>query len=227
MSATLFTKKEIRPNKRVCLRLKSARLQAGITIDALSEKTKIRPEYLRALENCRFDEIPFEKVYKHKFTKRYLRALHVDPKPYVEQLKREELVHEEDDNVHPHKHYNAWKFNNMPLVLRVVTFGGIVLAVMLYLGTQVLATFAPPQLTILSPTDGEIVQFDSVVVRGLTDPEVIVTLNGQSIKNDERGSFAQTVRLSEGLNTLTITAQGKHKKQASETRHVIYSHKGR
>ncbi len=226
MSA-LFTKKQLRPNKRVCLRLKSARLQAGITIDRLAEKTKIRPEYLRALENCRFDEIPYSKVYKHKFTKRYLKALGIDPRPYVEQLAQEELIHEEDTGKHPHTHYRVWKFNNMPLVLRAICFGGIVLAVMLYLGTQVLATFAPPELTIFSPTDGEVVQFDSAVVRGLTDPEVIVSVNGQTIKNDERGSFAQTIRLSPGMNTLTISAQGKHGKQASETRHVIYKHKSR
>jgi hypothetical protein len=68
--------------------LREARLRARIDLSEIEAQTKIRARYLRALENEEWDVLP-GPTFARTFLRTYAEALHLDPKPLVEQYRLE------------------------------------------------------------------------------------------------------------------------------------------
>jgi len=217
---TAFKKKKLETPKRICLALKQLRLQNEVSLSELSKKTKISVEYLEALEECRFEDLKCSELYQKNFIKKYVKALGCNPTPYVKQFTREEAGYEET-HVVPMPRCKKSYFSNLPQTLRVGMIAGIVLVVSLWLGGQIKNTLEPPELVIVSPDEGHITDQSSVTIRGYTDPEVGIFINGENIVSDEYGNFAESVDLNPGINAITIEAHKKHGKITEEMRHVI------
>jgi transcriptional regulator with XRE-family HTH domain len=64
--------------------LRDARMRQGLDFAELEERTKIRPKYLRALEDERFDVLP-APTYVRGFLRSYARALGLDAEPFVDE----------------------------------------------------------------------------------------------------------------------------------------------
>lgn len=64
--------------------LREARLRQELDFPELEERTKIRPKYLRALEDERFDILP-APTYIKGFLRSYAEALGLDGQPYVDE----------------------------------------------------------------------------------------------------------------------------------------------
>ena len=64
--------------------LREARLRQELDFPALEERTKIRPKYLRALEEERFDLLP-APTYIKGFLRSYAEALGLDGQPFVDE----------------------------------------------------------------------------------------------------------------------------------------------
>lgn len=218
----LFHKKHLSCPDRVCIRLKHARKTAGVTLKELSVRTKISSTYLKALEECRFTELKAPSMYQKQFVKRYLEALNLDPAPFLEQFWEEEVKYTSHKTVHPKINYKRWHLSDLPNVARYLATAGAVFAVLIYMGIQVVNTLQAPPLTLVSPEDGFITQEKTIAIKGHTDPEIKVDVNGENIMNDERGAFNQIVTLTPGVNTIVVTAKNKHGKITEETRRVIY-----
>lgn len=218
-----FKKKCLIPQTRVCIRLKAMREAASVSLEELEKKTKIQKKYLQALEECRFDDIKQSSVYLKNFVKKYVSALGENPQPFLDQFRHEELrLEEERLTVHPAKAYAKISFSNMPNILRHTLIVGVVCAFLLYMGLHIQNILQPPNLSIISPSDGHITYESTIEIAGKTDPETKVTVNDEVIKNDELGNFNQLITLSPGINTIVIKAENKHGKNSTETYHVIY-----
>lgn len=59
-------------------RLQEARQRLGVTLREAAEFTKIRTDYLQAMEANQFESIPLAEVYKRGFVKVYARYLRLD-----------------------------------------------------------------------------------------------------------------------------------------------------
>lgn len=69
-----------------------------------------------------------------------------------------------------------------------------------------------PELTVEEPEDGKEFEGEdgeTITVKGTTEPEVTVTINGHWVRVSEDGDFEQTVRLEDGENDLEIIAEDK------------------
>jgi len=75
--------------------LREARLRQGLDFPELEERTKIRPKYLRALEDERFDILP-APTYIRGFLRSYADALGLDGQPFVDEYNTRFAVSEED-----------------------------------------------------------------------------------------------------------------------------------
>jgi hypothetical protein len=75
--------------------LRDARLRQGLDFPELEERTKIRPKYLRALEDERFDILP-SPTYVRGFLRSYADALGLDGQPFVDEYNSRFAVGEED-----------------------------------------------------------------------------------------------------------------------------------
>lgn len=82
-----------------------------------------------------------------------------------------------------------------------------------------------PELTITSPNDGARIVGDSntVTIKGKTSPDNAVTINDRLAVVTNDGLFSYTQTLTEGENTLRITATDPAGNETSEDRHVTYS----
>ena len=75
--------------------LRDARLRQNLDFPELEERTKIRPKYLRALEDERFDILP-APTYVRGFLRSYAEALGLDGQPFVDEYNSRFTVGEDD-----------------------------------------------------------------------------------------------------------------------------------
>ena len=75
--------------------LREARVRQELDFPELEERTKIRPKYLRALEDERFDILP-APTYVRGFLRSYAEALGLDGQPFVDEYNSRFTVGEDD-----------------------------------------------------------------------------------------------------------------------------------
>ncbi len=75
--------------------LREARVRQDLDFPELEERTKIRPKYLRALEDERFDILP-APTYIRGFLRSYADALGLDGQPFVDEYNTRFAVGDED-----------------------------------------------------------------------------------------------------------------------------------
>jgi cytoskeletal protein RodZ len=75
--------------------LREARARQGLDFPELEQRTKIRPKYLRALEDERFDILP-APTYVRGFLRSYADALGLDGQPFVDEYNSRFAVGDED-----------------------------------------------------------------------------------------------------------------------------------
>src|SRR5262247_1239159 len=75
--------------------LREARLRQELDFPELEERTKIRPKYLRALEDERFDILP-APTYVRGFLRSYAEALGLDGQPFVDEYNSRFTVGEDE-----------------------------------------------------------------------------------------------------------------------------------
>jgi len=63
--------------------LEKARVEQGLTIEELAERTKIRPQFLQAIEEEQYHLLP-DQAYVRPFIRTYARALGVEDQLQVE-----------------------------------------------------------------------------------------------------------------------------------------------
>ena len=221
---TAFTRKKIEDTNRVCFRLKEARIAAGFSIEQMSEKTRLSKTYIKALETCEFQNLPTGTVYQKNFIKRYLSVLDIPSTSYIQQSLIEEgyeqTKHEPQLQAHPHKPKSFLAFHALPGVMKYLGIAFVLLSVLGYLGWQVNRILEPPQLTLISPEDGHITSDEQITIRGLSDPETDITINGKGVSYTKEGQFEQALDLVEGVNTIVVEATKKHGQKTTETRYV-------
>lgn len=216
-----FDKRELPEPKRVCLRLKESREAKKIPITEVARRTRISQKYLLALEECRFQDIPFGATYQKHFVKSYTEALGLPSGPFLEQFIAEETPLAREP-LGPTARQGGRPLYNLPVFLRSLVTVASVAALLGYLGYQINVRLKPPALSISSPANGFIAKEQALLVRGATERETLVTINGQDIAADAEGNFHAQIFLSPGINTIAIAARRKHGKAATDTRHVIF-----
>jgi hypothetical protein len=78
--------------------LRDARTRQGLDFPELEQRTKIRPKYLRALEEERFDILP-SPTYVKGFLRSYADALGLDGQPFVDEYNSRFAVGEDEVTV--------------------------------------------------------------------------------------------------------------------------------
>ena len=73
---------------RVGSELKAARKKAGISVDVISKRSKVKVSKLIALEKGDFKNLP-TGLYLFSMIRAYAREVHIDPEPIVERLRAE------------------------------------------------------------------------------------------------------------------------------------------
>lgn len=222
----VFCYKKLDTASRTGTRLHDARVELGLTLEYISEKTHIQKKYLEALEANRFSKLPKAKAYRLAYIKEFAAWVGLAESDIVEQFIQENGI-EDAPVVHPLKRLRINPFASITMLARNLLFISFILAFTGYLFWQVRGVLEPPRLTIFSPIEGYTVKQTSVMVAGETESETQLTINGQDIMVNNRGKFETKIDLSQGVNTLVFTATKKHGKSTSITRHLVVENNGK
>jgi transcriptional regulator with XRE-family HTH domain len=204
-------------------KLRALRRTQAVSLPMLEDKTRIQKRYLEALERGRYDELP-EPLYTRNFLRAYARALGADENYFLE-LYEEEVG--QMDLLGPHglprmrvRKGRFFVFSRFTAALGVFLPA---LAIVLYLLWQTSSLIRPPEIVITSPDDGLAVQTALLPVEGyVTDDDVTVVVNGETVVIDESLHFATKVDLTRGLNVVTVQAKRRYSREAVIYRRVVF-----
>ena len=233
------TKKIIsQESQRVGGILKQAREEKDISLEEISEATKIQRRYLEDIENGEYQNLPPD-IYTCGFIKRCACFLRLDGEKIASFYRRERCIQEKmveskggrkvgagSADVFKKDFSNSFSKRKLFIVtpkILTLLLGIIVLAtVIFYLWHQISSFNTVPQLRLSEPSEDQIINQDDIYFRGQTEKDVELKINGEVVCLDPLGNFEVEVNLQEGLNVIVLEAENHFGKKAKVVRRVIY-----
>jgi len=193
--------------------LRGGREKLGLSIEQVSEKLRIKVDYLEYLESGNFDDLP-EGIYQKNFLKEYADFLSLDKEHLLKifnniqkdkKIKKERLF---SNQVVKNKYFLA-----IPKILKNTIIGLIVLFCFLYIAYSFKNIFSEPYLNISFPPDNYTTEERSLDFVGSVSPGTEIFINGKNIVIDVNGNFSKKVNLKEGINQVVLEAKKSYGKQ--------------
>jgi cytoskeletal protein RodZ len=189
--------------------LKDARLSKKYRRLELSEKSRIKIHFIRAIEEEKWDDLPEFPVVVG-FVKNLASLLGVDQQQAVALLKRDYPPHETEVNPRPDVARGfRWSprltFGVCALVVTVVGAG--------YLAFVYARFVRPPSVFVEAPSDGEKVIGGELKVVGKVSPGAGVRVNDQPAELDEDGHFETEIVVSEATKEVVVKAVSRSGKE--------------
>ncbi|MFH1547131.1 MAG: helix-turn-helix domain-containing protein [bacterium] len=186
--------------------IKKEREIQNLSLEEITSATKIQKHYLEALEADDYDKFP-STVYAKGFLRNYSRYLGVDTEK-VTALFRRSVENEATAQVKDSKRpIQKIRFSVTPSTIIIGSVLLLILFTFGYLFYQFYNFQKPPRLEISSPENNITVDTSEIVVEGITENNMFITINDEPIRINEDGSFKVDITLSKGQNTLVIKAK--------------------
>jgi cytoskeletal protein RodZ len=218
---SVFCVKNLDNSKNLGWELQNCRLKKELSIDEVSKITHINTKYLTAIENGDFSILPRSLSHRQAYIKSLCEFYQLNSENVLYKF-RCEGGFKNTFSSHPKP---VEKHNSKPLSMIIKNFSlvAFVFLFIVYLGLQIRGIIIPPKLILLSPAEGTISYQPEVPIQGETEKESQLVANGKEIKVDENGRFNDTILLSAGVNTITLSTTKKHGKTTTIVRHVVVS----
>lgn len=214
MTEFSFPKEKEAPGKR----LKLNREERNISLEEAAKYLRIRKEYLEALEKDEYDKLP-SGLYGKQFLKKYCRLLKLS---YRDILAASPLA-ENNNGVDPFskKIPRASHFFVFPKLARNILLLSLFLVFVIYFLFYIKQLSTPPKLIIEYPEANLVISTYSINVKGYSEPETEIIINGGTIMSAQDGSFNKNIQLKSGLNTINISAKKQHGKAINIQRQIL------
>ncbi|MEK7583842.1 MAG: helix-turn-helix domain-containing protein [Patescibacteria group bacterium] len=205
-----FRRTEIGIYSTVSERLKHSRLERSLSLDQCAQSTDIQQKYLHAMEESRFDELPGE-MYARAWMRRYAELLGLDIEDLMISYMKERGIRDKINTAGKQKTaspnaFSIWSwFTGKRISILLV-----IVIIISYIGFLAYKTISPPTISVDLPALDFRTQENSIIIRGLTEPGAIVSVNRQPVILEREGAFEHEITLQDGLNTVTIEARKKH-----------------
>lgn len=206
--------------KKVSDFLREEREYKELSLEDIEKTTKIKKEFLVAIEEGRLHSLPSES-YAMGFVKNYAEVLGI-PSGKIAPLFRREYLSEKVQVVPEfrktqHKFKKKLLFNSKFTVL----FSAL-LIVFVYIIIQYSSLLFGPKLIVTNPKNNAVVNDNTVEVSGTTDQYATVTVDGDEAYVTIQGNFKKNLYVFEGDKTINVVAKNRFGKttQKSVTIHV-------
>ena len=203
-------------------KLRALRRGQAVTLDLMESETHIQRVYLEALEWGKYQNLP-EPLYTRNFIRAYARVLNADANYFIELYEEEvgrcdlvEHMRMPRQRVRGGKFFvwsKLWKYGSLALV--ALSFFG-------YLGWQVTAITAAPDVIISNPEDSSVTDTAIIHVEGQVDDETNVYINGEEVVVNADRTFSAPVDLERGLNFIKVEARRRYSRTAIINRRVVF-----
>ena len=192
----------------------------NLTIAQVSVATKIREDFLRAIERGDYKALPGSS-YAYGFVRNYAKFLGLPVERSLALFRREF-----DENKNPEilprgftnpKEYSIHKFKFGRSVIALVAISILILGFILF---QYRAAIFNPALKISSPKENATLSSLNIQVSGKTDPDVTLTVNGAQVSVEDNGTFTKQITVFPGTVIIDLRAQNRFGK-VSEIKRVV------
>lgn len=200
--------------------LKQARTNKKLTFTEISSITKISKSTLIAIEKNQLDKLP-SQTYLIGFIRNYSQVVGLDPVKTIaifrrgdQQIKKKKIIPKgltEPLN-------SPWQLN--PTFRTLISLSLITLLFFTYLGFSIFKLYQPPKLIITQP-DNAITTLSPVLIKGQTDRDATLTLNGKTINLEPDGHFITVFNGSPGTHELKLISTSRRQKSIQKSIHVI------
>lgn len=192
--------------------LQQSRIKKGLSLKDLAKQTSIAEEYLEALEQEKYAQLPAAPLAR-SYVQLIAQALEEEEETLLAFFRR-------DSNIAQQKVEQPFRrrMRLQPRSLSLFFLGCLLLIGTTWLLYQWTQVSRPPQLQVREPADYAVVS-SPVTVSGTTDTEATVTINTEPISLDPQGNFQQELSLPSGERALVIEAKDK---QGRVSRKILY-----
>lgn len=204
---------------RVGDKLKEERLRKGLSLQQVSDSTKIRVNFLEYIERGEYEKLP-SVTFAQGFVKNYISFLGLPQNETLALFKRE-FDEEKIFRVLPRGMAGGMDFPvSRVKISQFLIIGLLLLSVLAFLVFQYKEAIFPPSVDIISPKENQTLNSSSVQILGKTDPNNIVFVNNLPVSVNDDGSFHKTLFLFQGGNDITIKVVNRFDKTTQLSRHV-------
>lgn len=209
---------------RVGEQLRTARERQGVPIEAIARPLRVPVRILRALEEGECASLPAD-VYVRGFLTQYAEFLGLDPVPLLRAFAVERARFPKVTTVFPwtlreQEQFRLWE-QTTPRRLAMLGGAFALLAVLLYGLVHIQVYVRPPRLEVFEPPYDAEVAASAITVRGRTDATATLLINGEQTAVQDDGTFEETIRLGEGVNTLQFVVKSISGRQTTVVRDVL------
>lgn len=196
--------------------LQSVRNEKKIDLADVARITRIRVQFLQALESDDYSQLPSGTVARG-FIKNYAQFLGISTEQILAMFRRDFMEGPEGRIIprgisEPVNEISLWtpKTTTVAVIVLLLTLFGS------YLIYQYNRLTGAPPLTITFPSDKFKTSDTTVEIVGTTDPEATISVNGQLIALDKGGTFKFRIPLNPNETQVSIVAASKFGKTRSQ-----------
>lgn len=203
-------------------KLKKLRSERRTSLAEVSKYTLIQIKYLEYLEEGDYKKLPAD-VYVKGFLKNYADFFGVEENVLIRLYEKERGIKKNLEKKPSGKNkseLNPLNISSFTLTPRMVIIAVAALAVFggfFYLYKEVGSFASKPRLVILSPQANSTVSENKVLLEGVTDRDVKLSINNQPVLVNDEGRFRENLVLQKGENIINVKAVNKFEKVADES----------
>lgn len=201
-------------------RVQQERKRQDLTIEAVAKATKIRPQFIEAIEKGEYKKLP-SSAYAQGFVKNYVNFLGLPEKELLA-LFRREFNEEEFLGVLPESFTKPKEISLQGVrIKRAGIIGiGLLLILVVYMFFQYRSAFFSPSLQVQNPQDNQVVRSQTVTVSGSTEPSATLTIDNIPVYVDSSGNYTKTITVFPGSVTVVVQATNSFGKVSTIERHI-------
>lgn len=212
---------------KVGQRLSQERERKKLTIQDVWEATKIRKNFLEAIENGEYEKLPSSTV-AYGFVKNYVRFLHLPEKEVMALFRRE---YDEDKIYNRRLKDSSYKVlptgferEDFPLTRsknsKFFLIVSLFIVLLGFIFFQYKDAILSPGVSVLTPKQNEVLYSTTITVSGKTNPENVVFVNSFPVSVDEVGNFKKIISVFSGKNIIKIKIINRFNKVTEVEREV-------
>ncbi len=189
--------------------LREKRLLKELSLEDVAKKTKIKVEFLEAIENSDYVRLP-SSTFAKGFLRNYATFLYLNPDTMVAMFRRDftqnargEIIPRglvEPVNSKP-------RYFSVSLILTSIA----VVAFVGFLGIQLISWWSLPKIKLIQPQNND-TYGEKVTFKGVADNDATVKVNGQLVILDQNGQFTLDLVFPGGTHSVIIEATNRRGK---------------
>ena len=204
------------------VRIRGMREELTLSTESLARQASTTTKYIRALEEGDYNVFG-ALVYAQGILKKMVQVMAPERvSEFSGQLREAWGGQEENAPVSIMARGNRKNFLYLnPARVGIGVIAIAFTAIVFFSGIRLFRFSAPPVLVVASPVNGAVVREPVVEIKGRTERESKLTVNGRELTIDRQGDFHERIEVQIGVNRLELLSENRFGKSSSAVRYVV------